>query len=1338
MKKIYAVAAAFVLVIAGAYFYFNPFTETTKFSLASEVDTPPLEQIGKGVPVFAAHSQANVGRLNDNNFDTTWESGSVPTWVAFNLNSVPAEKKQKILVSWANQAYGHRMGPGWQDKVPASYVIQGSASTGTNVPTDWTTLSTTSGNPYASRQHVVQFSGYNWVRINITGTNGTQSIQLPELNVFNATPGVADSFLFLGDSITADWMRQWSINGKVVLAQLVAQKTNGAHYPVTEQAGYPGYSTYGVVPNMDDILGAFPGRFVVVLLGANDSGSDFRLNDNLSDGTSFRPNYRKIVEKIIAAGKIPILTYITGSTNSGRATATAKYNDAIRQIASEYPEAILGPDLYSLTMNNTSYISSDTLHMSAAGNAAIREAFANWISQNIYGGTVNVPSPVVTTPTSIPQPTSPPPITAAPLPTTGAQVLFNVEPANVIRPFTKENRSFSVASWDMEKVVLYDGDISPRTSGLKYLGEVQNLDTVVKLMGAGIVRYSGGGWTNFVGWDRSGTKVSRVKWTDSYNGVNNEYTYRYVPAELDSLAQFVQKAEMDVMIEVNVYKEDPEMWADMVRYTNIEKGYKFKYWELGNENDLGSHQLTTAEYAKRAIAYARAMKAVDPSIQIVAGVPALSSDGTASGMSPYLEETAKAFRNAGETLDVLSWHWYPGDGISTVQSVYQYAPKSNGQPLPPRDWRERLFGRRFAESGPTNTRTYILNNMPNTKIALTELNVECCDYTNNVNINHFSGLWFSDILGRHAYYGADQQFMWLGYGAYEYSTIRHDGNGNLTKLQSPYYVMVMYNKFFGDQLVQTSFPDNDRITVWASTRASDPSKLYLMVTNLSSTPITSKINVGSFVAKSGQKYTLTSYKTPDVVKEFTPTPTPAPTLVLSESPNTRVDSKLNGVVLDPNNIVDSFNSIPAVQLAVNGNSVTDTFAPLTATSIVLSRDASAPVPTAIPTTVPTVLPTATRTPTPTKTPTTAPGLPTATKAPTAVPTVKPTNVPLPTTPPVVTVIPSGDVKGIELGGNTVTVDGIVFQSATNNPSVSVIGNTYNNSWMTLSPAPATSAMKSMISTGLWGGGESPKVSVSNIENATYDVILYVMEDDSPQTFGVTIEGRTEASNISTGAAKTWQRVGPFRVNVADNALNLNTFGGAVLLSAITYEKVGTSAPTAAPTPTKVPAPTFSLPSPTSIIATITRFLSPTSRPSNTSTPTAVPTVGSNGSELVVVASGDPGGSVNPLIEILVNGQKVRPEPFAITARADRNETQSIIYRTNTPLTAKMIRVRFINDGKGGSDDINVKIDKIILNGTEYQTESSTVLSTGTFYPNSCSRGNKKQEWLHCNGYFQYQ
>jgi hypothetical protein len=98
--------------------------------------------------------------------------------------------------------------------------------------------------------------------------------------------------------------------------------------------------------------------------------------------------------------------------------------------------------------------------------------------------------------------------------------------------------------------------------------------------------------------------------------------------------------------------------ADMVTYANVTMGYGIKYWEIGNEPDLYSDQAylpagyTAASYCSDFGTFADAMKAVDPTIQILG--PELSYKYYTGNdwLTPFLT-------SCGSKVDIVSVHRYP-------------------------------------------------------------------------------------------------------------------------------------------------------------------------------------------------------------------------------------------------------------------------------------------------------------------------------------------------------------------------------------------------------------------------------------------------------------------------------------------------------------------------------------------------------------------------------------------------------------------------------------------------------------------------------------------------------
>lgn len=74
------------------------------------------------------------------------------------------------------------------------------------------------------------------------------------------------------------------------------------------------------------------------------------------------------------------------------------------------------------------------------------------------------------------------------------------------------------------------------------------------------------------------------------------------------------------------------------------------------------------------------------------------------------------------------------------------------------------------------------------------------------------------------------------------------------------------------------------------------------------------------------------------------------------------------------------------------------------------------------------------------------------------------------------------------------------------------------------------------------------------------------------------------------------------------------------------------------------------------------------------------------------------------------------------------------------VTADQVRIEFTNDvyDPVRGIDRNLRIDRIVLNGTTIQTESPQVFSTGTWLPeDQIVAGFRRSEYLHASGYFQF-
>lgn len=108
------------------------------------------------------------------------------------------------------------------------------------------------------------------------------------------------------------------------------------------------------------------------------------------------------------------------------------------------------------------------------------------------------------------------------------------------------------------------------------------------------------------------------------------------------------------------------------------------------------------------------------------------------------------------------------------------------------------------------------------------------------------------------------------------------------------------------------------------------------------------------------------------------------------------------------------------------------------------------------------------------------------------------------------------------------------------------------------------------------------------------------------------------------------------------------------------------------------------------------------------------------------------------MELRLDGETVRTwEMVGGNASAQQYATYS--HFIDGEVAARRISVAFVNDYNDGEIDYNLRVDRITVNGVNYQTESPSVYSTGTWLAeDGIVPGFRQNEYLHGNGYFQYE
>lgn len=145
-----------------------------------------------------------------------------------------------------------------------------------------------------------------------------------------------------------------------------------------------------------------------------------------------------------------------------------------------------------------------------------------------------------------------------------------------------------------------------------------------------------------------------------------DYSQLAPKISIDQFASVARSVDADMLVHVNYGTGTPTEAAEWVRYANRIKHYGVRDWEIGEEVYLnGYFQGLSVEpdahadkspqaYAAGVVAYARAMKAVDPTIRIGVGLFV-----TGPGPSVYRDWNTTVLQNAGHVIDFVDLHWYP-------------------------------------------------------------------------------------------------------------------------------------------------------------------------------------------------------------------------------------------------------------------------------------------------------------------------------------------------------------------------------------------------------------------------------------------------------------------------------------------------------------------------------------------------------------------------------------------------------------------------------------------------------------------------------------------------------
>lgn len=345
------------------------------------------------------------------------------------------------------------------------------------------------------------------------------------------------------------------------------------------------------------------------------------------------------------------------------------------------------------------------------------------------------------------------------------------------------------------------GDISPYVRGVNYgpLSAVPfDLMPMAEAAGITYMRFPGGRWGD----------------------LNNIQTY-----QIDQFIALARLMNAEPSISVRLEKGTPEQAAQLVRYTNLQKGYNVRYWSIGNEPNLFDNY-TTIQHNDEWRAIATAMRAVDPNIILigpdVSQYPGIESQNP---KDPDGRDWMREFLTAnGDMVDIVSIHRYPfplgtGGRVTSIQDL-----RDNSA-----EWDIIIPFLRGVIQETTG------RDIP---IAVTEVNSHWSAVIGGEASpdSFYNAIWIGDVLGRLI----EQQVSIVAYFDLQSSDNR-GGFGLFSRYAArpSYYTYQMYQRF-GSQLLQAD-STLEYVSAYAAQR--EDGAITLILINMDDTTVTSGVNI---------------------------------------------------------------------------------------------------------------------------------------------------------------------------------------------------------------------------------------------------------------------------------------------------------------------------------------------------------------------------------------------------------------------------------------------------------------------------------------------------------------
>lgn len=417
----------------------------------------------------------------------------------------------------------------------------------------------------------------------------------------------------------------------------------------------------------------------------------------------------------------------------------------------------------------------------------------------------------------------------------GQKVQIKIQPSHILKIVTPYSFGCNIAWYD-GKAWLLDPDRieKAKESGIKYW------------------RFPGGSSSDDYYWDGN-YKDHQV----DFDGLKTSRMNAVTSVSTDDFIDFCRQTGSEAVVTVNYaaarYADlatATNMASSWVKYFNIEKKFKVRYWEIGNEsygpweqgNQIqGKPQLTGATYGSDFNVIADAMKKVDSDIQVGAVVYQEDGGDEWTGHNWWMKTLLPQVNGHADFWVLSGYLLWPFD-----PKTRRYVPPSN----------EELFGLmgkapKYRDSIAQMVQEY----SPGEKdipVAISEYNT--LTGATPPLIHLVGGLFTTEVLGEYIKADYPAACFWDWKNGFD---PKLKGDFGMLSSGDPavpdntprpsYYAFALYSRTFGSQMIETQSSD-PKIKVYAS--LFKDGELGLVIVNENGENRTLELNLGSHPSKS--------------------------------------------------------------------------------------------------------------------------------------------------------------------------------------------------------------------------------------------------------------------------------------------------------------------------------------------------------------------------------------------------------------------------------------------------------------------------------------------------------